>query len=75
MQLNGYIIRVGKSTPQGILPNSIFGRDSLDWTTPVESWTIDAGFYGIGLPHLGVEAVIAMTNKLLMHYGCNTAMG
>jgi hypothetical protein len=44
-------------------------------TTPVESRTIDAGFYGIGLPHLGVEAMITMTNKLLMHYGCNTATG
>ncbi len=31
--------------------------------------------FGIGLPHLGVEAVIAVTNKLLMHYGCNTATG
>ena len=42
---------------------------------PVESQTINTGFYGIGLPHLGIEALIAMTNKLLMHYGCNTAMG
>ena len=44
-------------------------------TTMAESRTIDAGFYGVGLPHLGGEALIAMTNKLLMHYGCNTAMG
>jgi hypothetical protein len=44
-------------------------------TTPVESRTIDAGFFRIGLPHLGVEALIAMTNKLLMHYGCKTATG
>ncbi len=44
-------------------------------TTPVESRTIDAGFFGIGLPHLGVEALIAMTNKLLMQYGCKTATG
>ena len=44
-------------------------------TTTVESRTIDAGFYGVGLPHLGVEALIAMSNKLIMHYGCNTAMG
>ncbi len=44
-------------------------------TNPVESRTIDAGFFGIGLPHLGIEALIAMTNKLLMHYGCKTAMG
>ncbi len=44
-------------------------------TTPVESQTIDAGFFGVGLPHLGVEALIAMTKKLLMHYGCKTATG
>ena len=44
-------------------------------TTMAESRTIDAGFYGVGLPHLGGEALIAMTNKLLMHYGCNTATG
>jgi hypothetical protein len=44
-------------------------------TTTVESRTIDAGFYGVGLPHLGVEALIAMPNKLIMHYGCNTAVG
>ncbi len=41
-------------------------------TTAVESRTIDAGFFGVGLPHLGVEALIAMANKLLMHYGCQT---
>ncbi len=44
-------------------------------TTPVMSRTIDAGFYGVGLPHVGIEALIAMTNKLLMHYGCKTATG
>jgi hypothetical protein len=44
-------------------------------TTPVMSRTINAGFYGVGLPHVGIEALIAMTNKLIMHYGCITAMG
>ncbi len=44
-------------------------------TTTVESRTIDLGFYGMRLPHLGVEALITMSNKLLMHYGCNTATG
>jgi hypothetical protein len=29
----------------------------------------------VGLPHLGVEALIGMANKLLMHYGCHTATG
>ncbi len=44
-------------------------------TTTVECCTIDSGFYGMGLLHLGVEALIAMSNKLLMHYGCNAATG
>ncbi len=48
---------------------------SVVHTTTVESRTINSGFYGIGLPHLGVEALIAMLNKLLMHYQCDTATG
>jgi hypothetical protein len=44
-------------------------------TTPMESQTIVAGIFGVGLLHLGVEALITMTNKLLMHYGCKTATG
>jgi hypothetical protein len=44
-------------------------------TTTVESRTIDAGFYGVGLPNLGIKALIAMANKLLMHYGGNMATG
>jgi hypothetical protein len=44
-------------------------------TTTTESRTIDYGFFGIGLPHLGVEALVAMPNKLLMHYGCDTVTG
>jgi hypothetical protein len=44
-------------------------------TTTVESRMINAGFYGVGLPHVGIEALVVTTNKLLMHYGCNTATG
>ncbi len=44
-------------------------------TTTVESRMIDAGFFGMGLPHLGIKALIAMLNKLIMHYGCNMAVG
>ena len=44
-------------------------------TTPIGSRALDAGFFGIGLPHLGAEALVAMSNKILMHYGCNTATG
>jgi hypothetical protein len=38
-------------------------------TMPLKSRTVDARFFCPGLPHPGVEALIAMTNKLLMHYG------
>ncbi len=43
-------------------------------TTPVGSRTIDTGFHGVGLPHVGIEALITMMNKLLLHYRCSTAM-
>jgi len=36
---------------------------------------LDSGFYGAGFPHLGVEAAVAQINKLLMHYGCQSAVG
>jgi hypothetical protein len=42
-------------------------------TTLVRSRTIDADFGGFGLPLLGVEALIAMVNTLLMHYRCHMA--
>jgi hypothetical protein len=35
---------------------------------------LDQGFYGAGLPHQGVEAIVEQSNKLLMHYGCRTAL-
>ena len=43
--------------------------------TIMGSRTINSGFYGLGLPHIGGEATIVMTNKLLMHFGCSTATG
>jgi hypothetical protein len=36
---------------------------------------LDRGFYCAGLPHPGVEAIVEQLNKLLMHYGCRTALG
>jgi hypothetical protein len=44
-------------------------------TTTVETCTINSGFFGVGLLHLGVEELIAMSNKLLMHYGCDSTTG
>jgi hypothetical protein len=36
---------------------------------------LDRGFYGMGFPHPGFEATAEQANKLLMHYGCHTALG
>ena len=33
------------------------------------------GFYGSGLPHLGIECFTAQLDKLLTHYGCSTTVG
>jgi hypothetical protein len=44
-------------------------------TAPLNCQMVDAGFYCPGLPHLGVEALIAMANKLLMHFRSKTALG
>jgi hypothetical protein len=42
---------------------------------PLNFQKLDAGFYCPGLPHPGIEALIAMSSKLLMHFGCRTALG
>ena len=36
---------------------------------------LDRDFDGAGFPHPGVEATFKQANKLLMHYGCGTALG
>jgi len=33
---------------------------------------LDMGFFGVGLPHWGVEAIGASTNKLMTHFGTTT---
>lgn len=37
--------------------------------------TLNHGFFGAGLPHVGVEVTIQACNKLLMHYGCQSCLG
>jgi hypothetical protein len=44
------------------------------WTAPKGIQQLDRGFYGAGLPHPGVDAIVEQSNNLLMHYGCCTAM-
>jgi hypothetical protein len=36
---------------------------------------LDRRFYVAGFPHPVVEAMADQANKLLMHYGCHTALG
>ena len=36
---------------------------------------MDGGFYGVGLPHPGVECFVAQLNKLLTHYGSSSSLG
>ena len=42
---------------------------------PKRDQQLDWGFYGAGLPHPGLEAIVEQSNKLLMHYGCRTVLG
>ncbi len=36
---------------------------------------LNGGFYGAGFPHPRVKATLEQANKLLTHYGCQTALG
>jgi hypothetical protein len=36
---------------------------------------LDRGYFGVGLPHPGVECFVAQVNKILMHYGCSSGLG
>ena len=40
-----------------------------------ELWQMNRGFYGVGLPHPGVECFVAQLNKLLTHYGSSSSLG
>jgi hypothetical protein len=44
-------------------------------TAPWDSSMVDAGFFCPEIPHPKVEALIAMANKIMMHYGCWRAGG
>ena len=36
---------------------------------------LERGFYGVGLPHPGVECFIGQLDKLLTHYGSSSGLG
>ena len=44
-------------------------------SAPVPLRQLDAGFFGVGCPHVGVECFVEQINKLLMHYGCPSSVG
>ena len=44
-------------------------------TAPAAVRHTDAGFYGTGCPHVGVECFVQQVNKLLMHYRCSSNTG
>jgi hypothetical protein len=73
MQLNGNVRQIGACTTEAVLQILLLG--GVIWMAPLDCRMVDAGFYCPGLPHPGVEALTAMTNKLLMHFGCMTALG
>jgi hypothetical protein len=36
---------------------------------------LDTGFYGLGFPHWGIEALVEAYKKLYIHYGTSTVVG
>jgi hypothetical protein len=36
---------------------------------------LDRGFFGVGLPHPGVESFATQVSKLPTHYGCRSGLG
>ncbi|KAL3795211.1 hypothetical protein ACHAWO_011196 [Cyclotella atomus] len=36
---------------------------------------LDTGFYSVGFPHWGIEAIIESTNKLMTHFGAQSLLG
>jgi hypothetical protein len=45
------------------------------WTASKGIRQLDRGFYGAGLLHPDVEAIVKQSNKLLMHYSCQSSLG
>ena len=44
-------------------------------TAPAVARQLDRGFFGVGLPHPGVECLVAQSQAMLTHYGCKSALG
>ena len=44
-------------------------------SAPTALRQLDHGFFGAGLPHVGIECTSAQVNKLLMHYGYPSHIG
>ncbi len=44
-------------------------------TAPAAVRQVHRGFYGLGCPHPGIKCFQSQVSKLLMHYGCQSALG
>ena len=55
--------------------NQLVPMGGIIRSAPVPLRQMDAGFFGVGCPHVGVECFVEQTNKLLMHYGCPSSVG
>ncbi len=53
----------------------ILPRGGVWRTAPCLLRQMESGFYGIGLPHPGVECFVAQMEKLLIHYGSKSGIG
>jgi hypothetical protein len=73
MQLDGDFIRTGTSATQGVLSNAPIRRDCPDHSSQRQDYRCRILWDRSPTPRSGSSD--CRTNKLLMHYGCNTATG
>jgi hypothetical protein len=45
------------------------------WSANMMVRQLNKGFFGVGCPHPTIECLASQATKLLMHYGCETAVG
>jgi hypothetical protein len=47
----------------------------IRWSVRRELRQLERGFYGVGLPHPGMECFVAQLEKFLTHYGSSLGLG
>ncbi len=55
--------------------HEILPHGSVQWTSLHILRQLDPGFYGVGLPHPGIDCLLAQMTKLLTHYGNKSGVG